>query len=329
MSAWAQNAIDIELKTGVMEGVELPGLKLLVREDLPEVSVDLTATDGKKIAKRFHDLKAGSVQLVEIPQKPGEMRYHGRLTVDFGNDERGSLPLEFSLVVQAGLALNVLPERFDMANKTLVFTLNRPVSRVEWAILGDDGQELGRGQQLYPEGQANHPTSLTWTQKDGVVLRIDLTAYDRQGTFSSMKLSPWSVEVEHEEVHFASGRHEIQAGERPKLDATYTKLQQAVQRYGKLIPLHLYIAGYTDTVGGKEYNLALSLRRARSIAAYFKKKGFRFPIQYQGFGEDVPAVTTPDETDMQANRRAIYILAGDFSPTGADIPRQDWVLLND
>ncbi len=328
-SAQAGNAIDIELKTGTMEGVDSPGLTLIVREDLPQVTLELNDSNGKKISRRFSDLKTGTAQHIEISQKPGTMKYQGRLTVDFGGGEQGAMPLAFALTVLPGLSLKVLPERFDLASQTLYFTLNRPVSRLEWTIIGDNGEELGQGQQLYPEGRADEPTSMTWTQKDGVVLRIDLTAHDREGAFSSVKISPWSVEVEHEEVHFASGRHEIQDGERSKLDATYAKLQQAVQRYGKLIQLNLYIAGYTDTVGEKSYNLALSLRRARSIAAYFRHKGFRFPIKFQGFGEDVPAVSTPDETDMQANRRAIYVLAGDFSPAGPDIPRQNWVLLDD
>jgi hypothetical protein len=32
------------------------------------------------------------------------------------------------------------------------------------------------------------------------------------------------------------------------------------------------------------------------------------PIAFAGFGEDVPKVKTPDETDERANRRADYVL---------------------
>ena len=88
--------------------------------------------------------------------------------------------------------------------------------------------------------------------------------------------------------------------------------------------IKLYVAGYTDTVGDKKHNYELSNRRAKAIAGYFRKKGFKFPIMFQGFGEDALKEQTPDETDNQANRRAMYVLAGDMAPSGGSFPRQSW-----
>jgi outer membrane protein OmpA-like peptidoglycan-associated protein len=82
-----------------------------------------------------------------------------------------------------------------------------------------------------------------------------------------------------------------------------------VSRYGRFASLRLYILGHTDTVGATEANRELSLQRARSIAAYFRKRGVRLPIFYEGFGEQAPRVVTPDETAEAANRRAEYIIA--------------------
>ena len=72
--------------------------------------------------------------------------------------------------------------------------------------------------------------------------------------------------------------------------------------------LRLYVAGHTDTVGPSAKNRTLSLARAEAIGRYFRTKGLDIPIVVAGFGEDVPKVPTPDNTDNRANRRADYVL---------------------
>jgi outer membrane protein OmpA-like peptidoglycan-associated protein len=119
------------------------------------------------------------------------------------------------------------------------------------------------------------------------------------------------VNIPHEEVNFPSGSAEIPASERKKLDSTVEKLLEAVERYGHLAAIRLYVLGHTDTVGSTDSNRELSLQRARSIAAYFRKHGARLPIFYEGFGEQAPLRVTKDETDEPANRRAEYIIAVD------------------
>ena len=76
----------------------------------------------------------------------------------------------------------------------------------------------------------------------------------------------------------------------------------------------LYIAGHTDTVGNPTHNFKLSQDRARSIAAWFRKRGVKIPISYEGFGETSLAVKTADNIDEVKNRRADYILS-DGPPT--------------
>ncbi|HEV7555274.1 MAG TPA: OmpA family protein, partial [Kofleriaceae bacterium] len=80
--------------------------------------------------------------------------------------------------------------------------------------------------------------------------------------------------------------------------------------------MQLYVAGHTDTVGSSASNRKLSLARARAIATYFRGKGLVMPIAFAGFGEDVLAVKTPDETDEHANRRVDYVLG----PAGGTPP---------
>ena len=88
--------------------------------------------------------------------------------------------------------------------------------------------------------------------------------------------------------------------------------------------LKLFVAGYTDTVGSHSANQSLSNNRARSIAQWYRQNGLRIPIYYQGFGEEVLAKPTPDETDEPANRRALYILSSQQPATSESLPRSKW-----
>jgi outer membrane protein OmpA-like peptidoglycan-associated protein len=73
----------------------------------------------------------------------------------------------------------------------------------------------------------------------------------------------------------------------------------------------------------------LSQRRAQAIAAWFRKRGLRIPIAFEGFGEHALAVATADDTDEPRNRRVDYILSveepqlkasGAFRPAWKRIP---------
>ena len=62
-------------------------------------------------------------------------------------------------------------------------------------------------------------------------------------------------------------------------------------------------------MGAAKYNLGLSLKRAQSIAGWFRKNGLRIAIAFEGFGEQALRVATPDNTDEPRNRRVDYILS--------------------
>ena len=129
-------------------------------------------------------------------------------------------------------------------------------------------------------------------------------------------LVPWSVSIDHEDVSFASDSAVIEPSEEMKLAASITKINDLVKKSEKFVKVKLYVAGHTDTVGPSAKNRTLSLARAHAIAAYFRAQGIALPIAFAGFGEDVPKVTTPDNTDERANRRADYVLG----PVGAPPP---------
>ncbi len=69
------------------------------------------------------------------------------------------------------------------------------------------------------------------------------------------------------------------------------------------------ITGYTDTVGSPEYNLKLSLRRAKAVKDALVAAGVpEANISVAGRGENDLAVPTAEGVREQANRRAVILL---------------------
>ena len=139
-----------------------------------------------------------------------------------------------------------------------------------------------------------------------MILRLRVVADDGRAT--NLELIPWSVTIDHEDVTFKTDSAVIEPGEEAKLEASLARIADVVQRSKKVMPVTLYVAGHTDTVGTAARNRTLSLDRARVIARYFRRKGLTIPISYAGFGEDVLKVKTAQETDAPANRRTDYVI---------------------
>ena len=76
------------------------------------------------------------------------------------------------------------------------------------------------------------------------------------------------------------------------------------------------IEGHTDTVGGRDYNKALSDRRALAVANYLAGR-FRVDLtrlEPVGVGEDGLLVSTPDQTPEARNRRVLVVNIGGRTP---------------
>jgi outer membrane protein OmpA-like peptidoglycan-associated protein len=70
-------------------------------------------------------------------------------------------------------------------------------------------------------------------------------------------------------------------------------------------PESVTIMGHADRSGGDDYNMDLSERRAKAIAAALVAAGIpESAINTMGYGETEPAVQTEDGVAMRQNRRA-------------------------
>jgi outer membrane protein OmpA-like peptidoglycan-associated protein len=186
--------------------------------------------------------------------------------------------------------------------------------------IGEGGATLGTGDVA---GGAQPAVTVEWTGKEEP-LKLAITGWDEHDLPASLELSPWSYDIPHEDVVFASDQSVIADTEVPKLETAWTELQRVLARYGSIVQVKLFVAGYTDTVGDGAHNQALSDARAKSIAGWFRTRGFKGQISYQGFGETALAVATPDQTDELRNRRAKYVLAAEEPARSGDIPRSAW-----
>jgi outer membrane protein OmpA-like peptidoglycan-associated protein len=203
-------------------------------------------------------------------------------------------------------------DKLDLDAHTLEFQLSRPAGSAELQVFAEDGSQIGEGSAKFAREAAGTWLKITWTAKSKAdVFRLELRAVADDGIATRVKLLPWTIYVQHEEVRFPTGSADIPPAETPKLDASYQKLIEAVDRARKAdpkLPVRVFIAGHTDTVGSAEDNRKLSLARAKSIAAWFRDRGLPLPLSYAGFGEDALKVKTGDNVDEPRNRRADYIL---------------------
>jgi outer membrane protein OmpA-like peptidoglycan-associated protein len=195
--------------------------------------------------------------------------------------------------------------------------MSRPPGKVQLTVKTEEGAVIADIQEDFTGQPARAPLVVRWDQApDQPTGSIQLRMFDRDEHYIDQEYSAWYVPIPHEEVNFRTDSSDIDASEVPKLDAAFGKAQEvlAKDKAREHKNLTLYIAGHTDTVGNAGYNLKLSQARAQSLARWFRLRGIRIPIAFEGFGETALRVATPDQTDEPRNRRADYILADDPPP---------------
>jgi outer membrane protein OmpA-like peptidoglycan-associated protein len=218
--------------------------------------------------------------------------------------------------------------KVDLKGHRLEVKMSRQAGKVKITVYDESNAKLADEEQDFTGRPGGTPLIVTWNpSSDAAVAKIELRAYDAQGNWVGVELAPWFVNIPHDEVNFRTDSSEIDAAEVPKVEAAFGKITEALAKDAASGRMHagitLYIAGHTDTVGNPTHNFKLSQDRARSIAGWFRKRGVKIPISYEGFGETSLAVKTADNIDEVKNRRADYILS-DGPPTLSAAFRPSW-----
>lgn len=315
--------LGLEFKTAVA-GNDSPALVINNKRDVRDLQVVLTDANGKRQTLSAKNLGAGSKKSLTFKHGPGTLAYKATLQVKWGDGETSSFDVDFSATRVGKLAMDIKFDDVDIDGRTVRARVNNPAASIELTVIGESGAELWSGRESFdPPVPAGDNLSLTWDEPREKVLFLQLKIWDIAGYWVGMKITPFSIEIPHDELVFDFGASVVRADQVPKLEVTWGHIQDALQKHGTLLDLRLFIAGFTDTVGDKASNRALSAARAHAIASWFRKRGLKIAIYYAGLGEEVLAKPTPDETEEQANRRAIYILSS-HTPAGKDVPPTDW-----
>ncbi len=299
--------VKVQFSTRVATG-DKPQVTFVATEPLSGLSVELRDDAGRETRARFGALGKGAPARSPCRQSPAAAATAGGWWSPAG--ARRGEPAPFEAVVAPRLEIRIDRARVDLGARRLQARFSRPAARAEIKVFGaTGGTALAEATQELGGAAAGTPLVIQWpATTGGDVGRIDLRLHDTDGFYAGVALFPWSVHIPHEEVGFATDSAGIAAAEEPKLEASLGLITAALARHRDLGPIRLYIAGHTDTVG-PAYNLDLSHRRAQAIAAWFRKRGLRLPILFEGFGEHALLVATADETDEPRNRRVDYILA--------------------
>ena len=105
-------------------------------------------------------------------------------------------------------------------------------------------------------------------------------------------------------VYFGYDRYNLSA----EASATLDTQVRWLQRYGNTA---IVIGGHADNRGTREYNLALSERRAQSVRDYMVGLGISADrITVVPYGKERPAVIGNNEAAWAENRRAVTNIAG-------------------
>ena len=301
--------VSFELKGDVPVG-QKPVLRVVATQPVTDLRVELTRDDGKDFQMRQPALAKGQSVMLSIGDgAAGKASYKGSISAQVAGGSRWSDALTFETLVRAPLKVGYDIDHLDLDKHVLQFRMSRAAGSAELTAIGEDGKELGTGSATYKKEAPDTWLPISWTQPPGArVMMLKLRVVAADGLSATLELVPWSVEIAHEDVKFATDSAVIERAEEAKLDASLAKIHEAVKRSERFMKMRLYVAGHTDTVGPDGKNRKLSLDRARSIAAYYRKKGLTLPIAFAGYGEDVLKVKTADNVDERANRRADYVL---------------------
>ena len=288
--------------------------------------VDVTISSGRnEDESHVRRIRTGETWTVELDIPSATSTFEVRVEATHA-EERGFTLDRFDLEVFGAFSFSFNTDEFnaEATSQRMHVTMNQPAGQVSIVVRSDDGRTLAERTIQYDGEPAGTPLLVNWTRGAGRILAIDVRAESTNGSWSSTRLTPWSLQEQFDDLNFASNSAEIAQVDRAPLAEYARNFQQTAENVSEYVEAQLYVAGYTDTVGSSSDNRRLSEERAESIARFMRSSGFAYPIFYQGFGEDALAVPTDDNVDNAQNRRAVFVMGPQEPPHDATFPSSRW-----
>lgn len=211
---------------------------------------------------------------------------------------------------------------FRASDRWFVVRPNADVVRTRLVVRGESGEVV-----LQSDDRVNLKAGQdvrVFLPVEEPILTVEYLMETSTGANREYRYIPWELKAEIRSLNFDSGQATIHADDMPILRDTLEQVASTVSRLGGMVPLELYVGGYTDTVGTTASNDSLSRNRARAIARFMRENGVEVPIYYQGFGERVPVENLGDNVPSEANRRAVFVLRAGKPDVNALFPNDRW-----
>ena len=325
LHALPASADDIDLRIDARaEPGKSPKFTLLVNKDVATASIDVNAGGNRLKQRKGPQAAGGSIEFDLPHKKPGTLMWKGTIDVVFADKSTASMPLTFQTeILSTNFTFGFAKEDLDLDNDRLHFKSQRPTSRVEVEVYGDEDELLASSAQDFENAVATgESVPVSWNpKKKADVLRIHLKVFDDNGSFRASDSFPYSITIPHEDVVFDSGKSIVRADQEAKLQAALPEIEKATKRFGPAMraagaTVRLFVGGHTDTVGPSPTNVSLSQARATAIGRWFTKHGAPVAVYARGFGESMLKIETGDNVDNELNRRADYDISVN-GPTGS------------
>lgn len=302
---------------------EQPGLLITPPRAVKEIQVSCEA-GGKTYDWRQTNLPAGETQRYEWNRNPSvtEAKCHVYAVFADGYVDEAVIPISYQYSSQ--LSVDLSKASADIDAHTLTVNVTAYVESAEVVAYGAHKSELARQTVSVQSGPGE--ITIPWVGDASEVVLLDVKV-ENETAWAGFTFSPWFLDIPHDDVLFDTNSDVILADQEYKLQATLNELNDLLEKYGDVVPVKLYIAGCTDTVGDSGGNKELSRRRARSIAKWLRSNGYTGPIYYYGFGESLLAVSTGDNVDEVRNRRVLYMVGASPPPSGSGVPSVNWIKL--
>lgn len=323
-AGWAGASGDLEFGyTPNPQAGEKPALFVTPARDVDEMLVTCEV-GGQDYEWTKSGLPGGKLQRFEWPRNPKHTHADCFVRVRFADGYvlEQTLPIDYSF--GGGLSVDLSRARADLEAHTLTVSVSEPVETAEIIAYGAHKTLLDKSVVDVSAGPGE--ITLPWVGDPSDVVLLEVKV-ENAGAWAAFEFSPWFLDIPHEDVLFESGSDVIDPDQEHKLERTLKDLNDVIDKYGEVVPVKLYIAGCTDTVGDAGGNRQLSQRRARAIAAWLRSHGYSHPIYYHGFGESLQAVPTGDNVDEVRNRRALYMVGAQPPGKGSGIPGVKWTAL--
>jgi outer membrane protein OmpA-like peptidoglycan-associated protein len=191
-------------------------------------------------------------------------------------------------------------------NKQAIGDLDRQVAGVDEKAVeaGKRAQEAAAAAQRASEAaaHANDTANQAGQKADAAKSTADQTAAKLDQAIGNLD----SYHLQNtQKVYFSSGKSNLTKDEEAKLDQTIQSLASAKYYV-------IEVEGYTDRIGDKDYNLALSERRADAVLRYLTLHDIPLrKVHVVGVGNEDPNAVNKTRADRKENRRVdlrIYTL---------------------